>query len=123
MAQANLADRIRLALAPLVVTERKMFGGTCFMLNGNMVAGTLRNELLVRVGRNRDADALARPHARRMNMGRPAPGYVVIANEGTASDRDLKAWVNLAVEHVVTLPPKPDKATLKKGATSRGAAR
>ncbi len=28
-----------------------MFGGICFMLNGNMVAGTLRNELLVRVGK------------------------------------------------------------------------
>lgn len=114
MAEANLADRIRLALAPLPVTERRMFGGICFMLNGNMVAGTLKNELLVRIGRDRDADALARPHARRMNMGRPAPGYVVVANDGTANDRDLKAWVNLAVEHVATLPPKEDKAPGKK---------
>jgi TfoX/Sxy family transcriptional regulator of competence genes len=116
MAETELVSRIRSALAALPVTERKMFGGVCFMLNGNMVAGTLKSELLVRIGKERDADALARPHARRMNMGRPAPGYVIVANQGTASDKDLKAWVNLAVEHVSALPPKEKKAPPKRTA-------
>ena len=65
--------------------------------------------------------ALARPHARRMDMGRPAPGYVIVANEGTARDRDLKAWLDLAVEHVATLPAKEKKAPAKKPAKIRKA--
>ena len=47
------------------LTEQKMFGGVCFMLNGNMVAGTLRGELLVRVGKEANDAALARPHTHR----------------------------------------------------------
>lgn len=116
MVKTDLVDRMRSILSPLSPTEQKMFGGTCFMLSGNMVAGTLKSELLVRVGRERDAEALARPHARRMDMGRPAPGYVIVANEGTARDKDLRAWLDMAVEHVRTLPAKEKKAPAKKPA-------
>ena len=37
----DLAERVRVALAGTgAVREVRMFGGLCFMLNGNMVAGT-----------------------------------------------------------------------------------
>ena len=69
----DLADRMRAVLAGTgVVREVRMFGGLCFMLNGNMVAGTSRRGLLVRVGKDRYAQALARPGAKPMEMsGRP----------------------------------------------------
>ena len=51
-----------------VMSEVKMFGGTGFMLNGNMVAAASRRGLLVRVGKDRQAEALARPGARPMVM-------------------------------------------------------
>ena len=35
------------------VREVRMFGGLCFMLNGNMVAGASKRGLLVRVGKHR----------------------------------------------------------------------
>jgi TfoX/Sxy family transcriptional regulator of competence genes len=58
----DLADRMRAVLAGTgTVREVRMFGGLCFMLNGNMVAGTSRRGLLVRVGKDRHAQALARP--------------------------------------------------------------
>ena len=44
-----------------------MFG--CFMVDGNMVAGTSKRGLLVRVGKEGHAAALQRPHARTMEMG------------------------------------------------------
>jgi TfoX/Sxy family transcriptional regulator of competence genes len=46
----DLAERIRLILAGTgSLREVRMFGGLCFMLNGNMVAGTSKRGLLVRV--------------------------------------------------------------------------
>lgn len=47
----DLADRVRTALpAGADVTERKMFGGLAFLLNGHMFAGIVGHELMVRLG-------------------------------------------------------------------------
>ncbi|MQA91390.1 MAG: hypothetical protein GEU90_14365 [Gemmatimonas sp.] len=46
-----LADRIRGALvARPDVTEKKMFGGLAFLLNGKMFCGIAKDDLMVRVG-------------------------------------------------------------------------
>ena len=106
-----LAQRIRAVLAGVgAIQEVKMFGGLCFMLNGNMVAGTSRRGLLVRVGKDRHADALARPDARPMEMrGRPMEGYVFV-DPPPRDERALRMWLQLAVAFVNTLPPKLPKA-------------
>jgi TfoX/Sxy family transcriptional regulator of competence genes len=91
-----------------------MFGGLCFMLNGNMVAGTSKRGLLVRVGKEQHAPALARPDARRMEMsGRPMEGYVVI-DPPPRDDRVLREWIELAVAFVQTLPAKPPKSSARR---------
>ena len=47
----DLATRVRAALGSLPgVTEKKMFGGLAFMLNGNMCVGVTSDDLMVRVG-------------------------------------------------------------------------
>jgi TfoX/Sxy family transcriptional regulator of competence genes len=103
----ELADRVRAALADLAPAEQKMFGGVCFMLNGSMVAGTLRDGLLLRVGKEAGDAALQRPHARPMvQKGRPAAGYVIVESEGIDRDEDLKGWLDLAVRYVSSLPAK-----------------
>ncbi len=69
----GLAQRIRKALDDRPgIAERKMFGGLCFGLNGNMACGVTGDELMVRVGPDGHADALKRPHAcKRDFTGRP----------------------------------------------------
>jgi hypothetical protein len=106
----NLADRMRAVLAETgAVREVRMFGGLCFMLNGNMVAGTSRRGLLVRVGKDRHAEALARPGARPMEMsGRPVEGYIFI-DPPPPDERRLRDSLDLAVTFVNTLPPKLSK--------------
>jgi TfoX/Sxy family transcriptional regulator of competence genes len=116
---SDLVRRVRAHLAGPTLTERKMFGGVCFMLDGNMVAGTLRGELLVRVGKEGNDAALARPHTHQMEMGRPAPGYVMVTAAGTSADGDLKAWLDKAVAHVATLPPKKKKPAKRKAPAER----
>ena len=114
----NLTERIRVALAGSgAVREVKMFGGLCFMLNGNMVAGTSKRGLLVRVGKDRQANALARSGAKPMQMtGRPMEGYVFV-DPPPRDDRSLQDWLALAVAFVKTLPPKLPKSKPRRTKT------
>ena len=114
----NLTERIRVALAGSgAVREVKMFGGLCFMLNGNMVAGTSKRGLLVRVGKDQQSNALARPGAKRMEMtGRPMEGYVFV-DPPPPDEQALRDWLNLAVAFVKTLPPKFPKSKPRRTKT------
>ncbi|CDX19348.1 conserved hypothetical protein [Mesorhizobium sp. ORS 3324] len=110
-----MVERLRAALGSRAFTEQKMFGGTCFMLNGNMLIGTSKRGLLVRVGKDAHAAAAARPHASPMEMGgRLMEGYLHVAPEGTASEAALADWLDLALAFVETLPPKVKSAKVAK---------
>ena len=104
----ELALRIRQSLGEQTgVTERKMFGGLCFMVHGNMLGGVMGDEIIVRVGAERYEDALKQPHAREMDFtGRPMRGFVVVASEGIASDERLNEWVELGAQFATSLLPK-----------------
>src|SRR5262245_51941802 len=118
MTDDPMIDRIRAALAGLQIREQKMFGGTCFMLSGHMLAGTSKRGLLVRVGKEAHAAALARPHATPMTMGgREMEGYVFVDPAGTRTATELQRWLDLARAHVATLPRK--KPAAKKKRTAR----
>jgi TfoX/Sxy family transcriptional regulator of competence genes len=114
----DLAERMRVALAGTgALREVKMFGGLCFMLNGNMVAGTSKRGLLVRVGKDRQANALARSGAKPMQMtGRPMEGYVFV-DPPPSDEQALRDWLNLAVAFVKTLPPKLPKSKPRRTKT------
>ena len=106
-----MVERLRAALGNRAFTEQKMFGGTCFMINGNMLIGTSKRGLLVRVGKDAHSAAVARPHARLMEMGgRSMEGYLHVAPEGTATQADLDQWLDLALAFVETLPAKAKPA-------------
>ncbi len=104
----GLAQRVREALAhEQGLTERRMFGGVCFMLDGNMAVGISGEELVVRTGPQRYVEALARPHARVFDFtGRPMRGWVFAAPAGEDEDADLRGWVALGVAYARSLPPK-----------------
>jgi len=122
MAEAELVDRLRAALAPLNVREQRMFGGTCFMLDGNMLVGTSRRGLLVRVGKEAHAVALHEKNARPMQMrDRTMQGYVFIDPAGLGSKAALQGWIDRALAYVRTLPPKTGEAG--RPATKRRAAK
>lgn len=101
----GLAERLSEVLAGRPgVTEKKMFGGLCYLLDGKMFVGIVRESLMVRVGADAYPEALQLPHAREMDFtGRPMKGYVFVDAKGFDSDRDLRAWVERAVKFVTTL--------------------
>ena len=111
----ELAERIRDALTGREgVTERKMFGGIGFMLNGNMVAAASKRGLLLRVGKDRYRGALSRSGARAMEMrGRVMEGYLYV-DPAVLDDHSLGDWLQLAVVFVQTLPAKLSTAKAKR---------
>jgi len=103
-----LAERIRTMLGELEgTTEKKMFGGIAFMLNGNMCCGVVKEDLMVRLAPERSEKALELPHARPMDFtGRPMKGFVFVGPAGIATDEGLQDWVKSGVEFASTLPAK-----------------
>ncbi len=104
----GLAERVRDALRDREdLTEKKMFGGLCFLLGGNMCCGIVGEELMLRVGPERYEAVLARPHAREMDFtGRALRGMVYVGSAGLAEDAALAEWLAPAVSFAGSLPPK-----------------
>ena len=104
----KLAERVRRALSGREgLSDRKMFGGIAYMLDGNMFCGIVKDQLMVRVGPERYDDALARPHAAPMDFtGRSMRGMVYVTPDGFRTDSDLKRWLELGLEFAASLPPK-----------------
>jgi TfoX/Sxy family transcriptional regulator of competence genes len=103
----SLAERVRAELeGEDGLTERKMFGGLAFMLDGNMACGIVRDELMLRLGPEGAEHALDEPHVRPMDFtGRPMTGMVFVAPEALGGAA-LRRWVGEATAYVRTLPPK-----------------
>ena len=106
----QLAERVRVVLeSDDGVTERKMFGGLAFMVNGNMACGIVKDELMLRLGAERADAALEHPHVREMDFtGRPMTGMVYV-ERGGLGDAELRAWVQQAAAYASSLPPKTRK--------------
>jgi hypothetical protein len=89
------------------VAEKKMFGGLAFLLRGNLCVCVWQQALIVRIGPEHYAGALAQPHVGEFDItGRPMRGWVLVEADGIDLDAELRHWVNQAVEFVQTLPAK-----------------
>ena len=104
----ELADRIRqLTSGVSGVTEKKMFGGIAFMVNGNMACGPIKNGLMVRVGPDVYEEALKQPEASELGFtGRPMRGMIEVGNEALADDELLEDWVQRGIDFASSLPSK-----------------
>lgn len=114
-ADDGLAERVRQLIAGPGVGEKRMFGGICFLIDGNMAVGaSLKRGLLLRVGKDGYGAALLRPGTRPMEMrGRPVEGYLYVDPAGL-DDAAFAGWIAEAVGHVRTLPPKVEKPARRR---------
>jgi TfoX/Sxy family transcriptional regulator of competence genes len=105
----ELAERVRGVLAEEPgLTEKAMFGGIGFMLEGHMAVGVSgQGGLMLRVPHERTADLAQQPGAGAFEMrGRPMKGWVRVSEEAVDLDADLARWVRVGTDYVRTLPPK-----------------
>ena len=103
----KLSERLRAALkGRRGVTERKMFGGICFLLRDHMLCGTGSGNFLFRVGKEAHAAALRRRGAKAMvHNGRRMEGFLWV-DPAACDARSVKAWIRLATAYVGKLPAK-----------------
>ena len=111
-----LAARVRAQLAgKRGLAERRMFGGLCFLVNGHMCAGIVGATLMLRVGPERYAEALARPHAREMDFtGRPLKGMIYVDPPGIVGGAALGRWLDLALAFVTSQRAKKKPPAKRK---------
>lgn len=104
----GLADRIRDTLPrSRSISERKMFGGLAFFLNGNMFCGVVKSLLMLRLGDEGATAALQHPHVRPMDFtGKPMKSMVYVDARGLERDESLRHWVETALRYSRTLPAK-----------------
>jgi TfoX/Sxy family transcriptional regulator of competence genes len=104
----GLAQRLREQLAATGgVTEKQMFGGLAFLVDGNMCVGVIGEELIARIGLDATETALQRPGSRLFDFtGRPMKGWITVAPDALEDDDALAAWIDDALGFVRTLPPK-----------------
>ncbi len=104
----KLAERVRKILKRRRgVAERKMFGGICFLINGNMACGVVDEELMLRLGKEGAAEALRHPHTREMDFtGKPLKSMVYVIPAGLRTKPALEKWVKRAADFARALPPK-----------------
>ena len=102
-----LAARLRTALAGHVaVTEKKMFGGVCFLLRDHMLCAASGRGFMFRVGKAQNAKALARRGVTQVVMrGRRLEGFVRV-DPARCDARSLRSWIGMAKHYVTALPPK-----------------
>ena len=104
----GLAGRVRKRLARRAgVTEKKMFGGLAFLLNGNMCCGVHGRELIVRLDPEKTGAALAEPHTRIFDLsGRPMKGWILVAPAGLEDEPALAKWLRLGTNYAASWPAK-----------------
>lgn len=90
----DLADRIRQLLADEEqVSERKMFGGLAFLVNGSMaIAASGQGGILVRSDPRKPVPAGAEPAIMR---DRPIEGWLRVADDSLKTKAQLSKWVRL----------------------------
>ena len=107
----KLEARIRDFLGPRDDLEaKKMFGGLCFLINGNMACGVLNGDFIAKVDPERHDALLKKPAARPFDFsGRPMKGILYVGPDGVKAPKDLRFWVETSLAHALSKPAKSGK--------------
>ncbi|MGZ4495710.1 MAG: TfoX/Sxy family protein [Nocardioides sp.] len=105
----ELADRLRdIVEGEPGLSEKKMFGGLAFLVNGNMaVSASGQGGLLLRVDPEQTASLVDGEHVRRFEMrGRQMDGWLHVDVEAVSTDDDLARWTEHGLAYARSLPAK-----------------
>jgi hypothetical protein len=115
-----LAEKVRRALAGTAgLTEKKMFGGVAFLVNGVMCVGVDKDDLIIRCQKDETDTLLRKKGVREFNLsgGRPMKGWLLVGPQATGTSAGFKAWIDFA--RAVALPAR--RGTLGGARRSRRA--
>ena len=83
----------------VIYESKKMMGGLCYLVDGKMCTGIVKDHLMARIGPDAYESALDKPGCKPMDFtGRPMKGYVFVGGEGIAGDDDLANWIQKCLD-------------------------
>lgn len=98
----EILNRVRLALSPWKenISEKKMFGGTCFLYKNKMCIGETKHRLMVRVKAEKMAESLTHPNVTPMNFtGKTLKEFIFVSPDGYNTEERLQHWIELGIAH------------------------
>jgi TfoX/Sxy family transcriptional regulator of competence genes len=104
----ELEDRIEEVCAGWPDTaKRKMFGGICYLIRGNMGFGIWKDYLIVRTGPEAARRFLAEDGTRPFDVtGRAMKGWVMVDGSRWEDPDEIEMWLNVGRDFALTLPAK-----------------
>ena len=104
----GLVERVRSLLQRKAeFSERRMFGGLAFMVNGHMCCGVFNTDLVLRLAPETVITSLSEPNTRPMDFtGRPIRSLIYVDATGIDAEEALETWIEKALLYVRSLPPK-----------------
>ncbi|KAF0220747.1 MAG: hypothetical protein FD174_1071 [Geobacteraceae bacterium] len=89
------------------IDKKKMFGGICYLINGNMCFGIWKDYLIVRASVETTGKKLQEKHVKPFDItGKPMKGWFMVEQEGWRTPEDLGVWLTIGKDFALTLPEK-----------------
>jgi TfoX/Sxy family transcriptional regulator of competence genes len=102
------------------VEKKKMFGGVCYLLKGNMAFGIYKDSMIVRMDKEQGAQSLKDRNVEPFDItGKPMAGWVMVKEAGWKSAAGLVKWLGIGKKFALSLPEKKSKGKAKKTKTLR----
>jgi hypothetical protein len=105
----QLAARLRAALGDEPgLTEKRMFGGLAFLVDGHMAAAASgQGGMLLRVDPAQTEELAGQADVERFQMrGKEMDGWLRVGPSAVRTDEELQGWLDRALAYVRSLPPK-----------------
>jgi TfoX/Sxy family transcriptional regulator of competence genes len=89
------------------IEKKKMFGGVCYLIHGNICFGIWQEYLIVRSDPDTAGKCLQREHVRPFDVtGRQMKGWMMVAAAGWPTDAALESWLVIGRGFALSLPEK-----------------
>ena len=90
--------------------KKKMFGGICYLIHGNMAFGLWKESLIVRMAPALAAEKLGHAHVKSFDItGKPMKGWVMVEKGSWNKNDQLAGWLDIGRSFALSLPKKVRK--------------
>ncbi len=97
------------------VEKKKLFGGVCYVLKGNMAFGIHKDFLIVRLGKELGEKSLKDKDIKPFDItGRPMSGWIMVSEAGWSKKAALAKWIDAGKGFALSLPEKKTKKSKTK---------
>jgi TfoX/Sxy family transcriptional regulator of competence genes len=90
--------------------KKKMFGGICYLINGNMCFGIWKDNLIVRMAPELAVEKLKDRNVKEFDItGKPMKGWVLAEKDAWQDKKKMGKWLDIGRSFALTLPTKVKK--------------